>query len=47
MYKKNKIKGVKMKITKDELKELNTKGSVEICMKFGNKEYWEILEVEE
>ena len=34
-----------MKITKDELKELNKKGEVEIRLMFGCREYWETIEV--
>jgi hypothetical protein len=36
-----------MKISKENLKELNLKGKTEICLKGIYKETWEILEVEE
>ena len=35
-----------MKITKNELKELNKKGKVELFMTDAHTGYWEILEVE-
>lgn len=36
-----------MKITREQLKELNAKGSVEIHTMFGGKEDWDILRVED
>jgi len=35
-----------MKITKEELKELNEKGEVEVWTTFGVKEFWDKIEVE-
>ena len=34
-----------MKITKEELKELNQKGKVEIFVKYGVKGFWDTIEV--
>ena len=36
-----------MELTKDDLKELNEKGKVEVRRVCGVKEYWECIEVKE
>ena len=35
-----------MKLTKEQLEELNKKGKVEVRCQRGVKEYWEYIEVE-